>query len=49
MGIKAERIFFGSTATSEGGRLVELVTDFVKKIADMGPLGVELIATTKGR
>ncbi|MFX0202157.1 MAG: hydrogenase iron-sulfur subunit, partial [Candidatus Hodarchaeota archaeon] len=49
MGIKRERIFFESTATSEGGRLADLVTDFVNKIADMGPLGIELIVTTKSR
>jgi heterodisulfide reductase subunit A len=49
MGIKTSRIFFGSTAASEGGRLVELVSDFVKKIADLGPLGAELTVSTKSR
>jgi coenzyme F420-reducing hydrogenase delta subunit len=49
MGIKRDRIFFGSTAASEGGRLAELVSEFVKKIADMGPLGIELTVTTKSR
>ncbi|MFX1342704.1 MAG: hydrogenase iron-sulfur subunit, partial [Promethearchaeota archaeon] len=49
MGIKPSRIFFGSASASEGGRLVELVSDFVKKIADLGPLGVELTVGTKSR
>ncbi len=49
MGIKPERIFFGSTAASEGARLAELVTDFVDTIATMGPLGSELKVITKSQ
>lgn len=49
MGINSDRILFASTASSEGGRLAELVTDFVKSIADIGPLGSELTVMTKSR
>ncbi|MDO8125475.1 MAG: hydrogenase iron-sulfur subunit, partial [Candidatus Hermodarchaeota archaeon] len=49
MGINPDRLFLEGTAASEGGRLVELVSDFVKKIAEMGPLGAELIVSTKSR
>ncbi len=49
MGISRDRIFFGATAASEAGHLQELISDFVKFIAELGPLGAELTVTTKSR
>ncbi len=49
MGINHERIIFGSTSASEGSKLTEIVSDFVKAIVEMGPLGSELTVTTKNR
>ncbi len=49
MGINPNRLIFGSTSASEGARLSEIVTDFVKTILKMGPLGSELTTTTKSR
>jgi heterodisulfide reductase subunit A len=49
MGISADRLFFGSTGASEGGHLQKLISDFVKYIAELGPLGSELAVMTKTR
>ena len=49
MGINSDRIFLGSTSASEGVKLAEHVREFVKTIANLGPLGSELTVTTKIR
>ena len=49
MGIDSDRIFFGMTAASEGGRLAELITGFVNAITELGPLGSEIALPAKPR
>jgi coenzyme F420-reducing hydrogenase delta subunit len=49
MGINSSRIFLGSTSASEGAKLAEHVSEFVKTIVKLGPLGSELTVTTKIR
>jgi F420-non-reducing hydrogenase iron-sulfur subunit len=49
MGINSNRIFLGSTSASEGVKLAEHVSKFVKTIVNLGPLGSELTVTTKTR
>lgn len=49
MGINSSRIFLGSTSASEGAKLAEHVSEFVKTIDNLGPLGSELTVTTKTR
>lgn len=47
MGIDPDRVFFGMTAASEGGRLAEMITDFVNVISERGPLGSEITIASK--
>ena len=41
-GIDGRRLYFGSASASEGERFAEQVTDFIRRITSIGPLGIEL-------
>jgi coenzyme F420-reducing hydrogenase delta subunit len=41
-GIDGRRLYFGSASASEGEVFAEQVTDFIRKITSIGPLGIEL-------
>lgn len=41
IGIARDRLCFGQLSSAEGGRFVELVEAFTKKIREIGPLGKE--------
>jgi heterodisulfide reductase subunit A len=48
-GIDQSRLLFGSTAASEGRHLADLVTNFTKHIAKLGPLGSELAIPARSK
>ena len=41
-GIDGRRLYFGSASASEGERFAEQVTEFIRKITAIGPLGIEI-------